>query len=571
MTRFETVAKLKLSRLTAGEIVSTKGYYSVGDGGDATYLIDAAQTVDGYGSHVLANGEVALLQVSSPVQAKTFGLYGDNSNNDTAALNAAIAYCDEIGNPTLYFSAGKYLIDSLALDSVRGLKLAGDFSKDEVASNAKVWFYWSGVGSSTDFFSIKSCAAMDIEDINFYSNGNSGKNSMLIFQCNDENTTLPRNKFASTNINFRNCVFLVASADSCTTATVHLKSVLGIAFENCSMLGERAIKLGSDTDLDPVTGLATIPDGRAVGTVFNKCTIRGNVVQERVLGADFHNCYIRENSVSYNGSDYRMSSFGVSGNEEVRNIRLDSCVTDAFAVTNSGISFYTGASSPPSTATPSLTANNNLIQGVANGFVLSSGIAEIKGNKFIGTNVSGTGSWNAITINSGVDNIDVQNNDYLGWLSLNTSSVIAKAIVDNRTNYEDKKYLLNRGLDNSFFLTNNSMTTVMSRSIVDIQGGFYHLSYSISILSAVDSTFTAGLAIGGTFVAGTRVRETTSTSSSKFTVISFNRTIELSDVVIGTTSDLQIRVQQNTGATYAEVKGDDYGLSSSSATLKLLN
>lgn len=62
---FETVAKMKLAKLTVGQIISTKGYSVAGDGGGASYLVAASQTVDGYDDHELANGTVALLQNKS--------------------------------------------------------------------------------------------------------------------------------------------------------------------------------------------------------------------------------------------------------------------------------------------------------------------------------------------------------------------------------------------------------------------------------------------------------------------------------------------------------------------------
>ena len=43
MKIFETVDQLKLARLTAGQQVTTKGYYAAGDGGGALYLIAGAQ------------------------------------------------------------------------------------------------------------------------------------------------------------------------------------------------------------------------------------------------------------------------------------------------------------------------------------------------------------------------------------------------------------------------------------------------------------------------------------------------------------------------------------------------
>ncbi|MDG1858280.1 MAG: hypothetical protein P8I94_04205, partial [Emcibacteraceae bacterium] len=57
--------------------VTTKGYYTAGDGGDALYLIKTPQTFDGYGDHELANGNVAVLQlVNGALSVAQFGGYG---------------------------------------------------------------------------------------------------------------------------------------------------------------------------------------------------------------------------------------------------------------------------------------------------------------------------------------------------------------------------------------------------------------------------------------------------------------------------------------------------------------
>lgn len=78
------VAQLKTRRYKAGDVVATKGYYTAGDGGDARYIIAANQTVDGYGDHLLNDGQVALLQHGAELPALQYGVNPSQSANADA-------------------------------------------------------------------------------------------------------------------------------------------------------------------------------------------------------------------------------------------------------------------------------------------------------------------------------------------------------------------------------------------------------------------------------------------------------------------------------------------------------
>jgi len=86
MKTFDTVAKLKLAKLKAGQFIETGGYYVKGDAGAARYLIVTPQSFDGYGDHELANGNIAVLQVDGSAHPELYGAKGDGTTLDTPSL-----------------------------------------------------------------------------------------------------------------------------------------------------------------------------------------------------------------------------------------------------------------------------------------------------------------------------------------------------------------------------------------------------------------------------------------------------------------------------------------------------
>ncbi len=108
MKTFENVAKLKLAKLKEGQFVETGGYYAKGDAGAARYLIVAPQAADGYGDHVLANGNVAVLQVEGEINVKQLGAKGDGLGDETSAIQAALDQWNDV-----YFPNGTYNVTTL--------------------------------------------------------------------------------------------------------------------------------------------------------------------------------------------------------------------------------------------------------------------------------------------------------------------------------------------------------------------------------------------------------------------------------------------------------------------------
>jgi len=81
---FSTVADMAGSTtLAVGTMVFTAGYFTAGDRGLATYLVEASQSVDEIGDHTLANGNVAILQTTNTINVNQFGMFADTPIDGT--------------------------------------------------------------------------------------------------------------------------------------------------------------------------------------------------------------------------------------------------------------------------------------------------------------------------------------------------------------------------------------------------------------------------------------------------------------------------------------------------------
>lgn len=92
---YESVAAMKAdSKLKAGDVCETLGYYSANDGGQGLYLIkNGSYTDDGGSYHKIKDGIFAELIINeNTINVKQFGAYGNKTNDDTIFIKNAIKY-----------------------------------------------------------------------------------------------------------------------------------------------------------------------------------------------------------------------------------------------------------------------------------------------------------------------------------------------------------------------------------------------------------------------------------------------------------------------------------------------
>ena len=130
--KIDTALELKdnfSGNVAVGTILETLGYYTIGDGGAATYIVKSVaqliadgDVIDGYGNHALPNNTIAVLVTDGVVNVKQFGAVGGGVTDDTDAFLGALTHIGEEG--VLYIPRGTYNISStLNLDNTNHITI----------------------------------------------------------------------------------------------------------------------------------------------------------------------------------------------------------------------------------------------------------------------------------------------------------------------------------------------------------------------------------------------------------------------------------------------------------------
>lgn len=250
----DNVAALKaltVASVDDGQVFLTRGYYTDNDGGQGTYIYDAASSAADNGGTVIAPSSGSgryKLQTDGSVNVKQFGAKGDfntgtgSGTDDTASIQSAI----NTGTP-VFFPSGIYLVTSLTISlpnvCLRGIKSSSLYGGSGVTIKT--------VSKTTNLITITNYGLQifDIEFVGGSSNAESGSdatNSALVFQGatqKDIDATLWGCMFYlwnscvkanGTNIHFEACQFAVSQFGfKSMSGSVSGWENRGFLFKNC--------------------------------------------------------------------------------------------------------------------------------------------------------------------------------------------------------------------------------------------------------------------------------------------------------------------------------------------------
>ena len=94
---YDTTVSLLASEETfvEGQKIKTLGYYNINDGGGAEFYVSTVQSSD-YFQLELTDGKYANMVISDVMNPLQFGAYGDDSHNDSLAIQSCINYASKI-------------------------------------------------------------------------------------------------------------------------------------------------------------------------------------------------------------------------------------------------------------------------------------------------------------------------------------------------------------------------------------------------------------------------------------------------------------------------------------------
>lgn len=218
ITNYDNVGLMKKADLQEGQYVGTRGYYSVGDGGNAHYLVQRDRDQNCWNEE-LDNGLYAKLITDNCNRPEQFGAHLDGVNSDSQAVQAAIN-----GGNVVFPQGSKVVVDSPIVLPQKDRII--DFNNSDVhVKNGSL----IKVGDSNDTtyhhtFIIKN-AKLEFEDV---SSERSAFNIFNTYNIRIENITVNNAVDNITVFDFNDCFNMTVNNCFVGSGTGSLKSTAGI-------------------------------------------------------------------------------------------------------------------------------------------------------------------------------------------------------------------------------------------------------------------------------------------------------------------------------------------------------
>ena len=189
--------------------IKTLGFYSINDGGGATYFIREKtdfDVIDNGSLHNLSNGLVAELIVENNIiNVKQFGAKGDGITDDTNSIKNAISFLRRIFNKRnmstykmLGFESGNYVVSSqISIPIYIKINVTGNVVIiSNVTAGATIWI-------NSESFTDYPDTELDIFAQTIYRDGPIiGGDGILLLQRNNGRNDI--NNLSATSIRYRN-------------------------------------------------------------------------------------------------------------------------------------------------------------------------------------------------------------------------------------------------------------------------------------------------------------------------------------------------------------------------------
>lgn len=163
---FDNVAIMKSDKLKEGDYAITSGYYSINDGGGATYKIrnKKSDDVEDNGSiHFIGTNLVAELIFNTYVTPEQFGAYGDGTSDDTEYIRKVL----ESKYNVIFKSNKVYRINLITVENISNKIIKGNNATIKYLNG---WLSENDTSKAIIIF--KNCNNIEIENLTFNANQN---------------------------------------------------------------------------------------------------------------------------------------------------------------------------------------------------------------------------------------------------------------------------------------------------------------------------------------------------------------------------------------------------------------